>query len=77
MLNTDVELVYDIDVSATEGTSCAVGTDCTEASTKDLVATYATVSSKVCMKDKYYLTIHLFLRILLHGWLISKQFMRK
>ena len=44
MLNTDVELIYDIDVSAVQGTSCTIGTDCASAGTKDLVTTYATVS---------------------------------
>ena len=48
MLNTDIELIADIDVSATEGTVCTVSADadtttCTEATTKTLVEEYATV----------------------------------
>ena len=65
MLNTDIELAYDIDVDNTgNGTQCVIGevaevgqgsitprpgnvrsTPCTEADTKNLVASYAGVNS--------------------------------
>ena len=45
MLNTDVELVYDIDVdNYGAGTTCTIPSTCAEASTKSLVAAYANVS---------------------------------
>ena len=46
MLNTDIELYYDIDVNAYEGTTCSA-TDglsaCTKADTANLVGLYASV----------------------------------
>ena len=45
MLNTDVELVYDIDVdNYGAGTTCTIPSTCAEASTKSLVESYANVS---------------------------------
>ena len=45
MLNTDVELVYDIDVdNYGAGTTCTIPLTCAEASTKSLVDSYANVS---------------------------------
>jgi len=46
MLNTDIELAYDIDVDTMAGTSCVLGdaisgTACTKATTYDLVKSYA------------------------------------
>ena len=44
MLNTDVELVFNIDVDSTgSGTQCILGFNCEAAGTKNLVATYARV----------------------------------
>ena len=45
MLNTDIELIADIDVDALEGTSCTLHDDCTEAGTYSTVLEYATVSN--------------------------------
>ena len=58
MLNTDMELAYDIDVDLVAGTTCVlgdaieretgvVGTDCTKATTYDLVKTYADVMTNL------------------------------
>ena len=44
MINTDIELVADIDVDDLEGTSCTLHDDCTEADTYSTVLEYATVS---------------------------------
>lgn len=45
MLNTDVELIYDIDVdNYGAGTTCTIPSTCAEASTKSLVESYANVS---------------------------------
>jgi len=42
MLNTDVELIYDIDVdNYGAGTTCTIPSTCAEASTKSLVESYA------------------------------------
>ena len=44
MLNTDVELIYDIDVdNYGAGTKCTIPSTCAEASTKSLVESYANV----------------------------------
>ena len=45
MINTDMELAYDIDVGLLTGTSCSIGVDCTEASTKPLVELYSSNST--------------------------------
>ena len=47
MLNTDVELVYDIDVdNYGAGTTCTIPNSCPEAATKSLVEAYANVSQE-------------------------------
>ena len=43
MLNTDVELAYDIDVDNVIGTSCTINEDCTIADTHAQVLEYASV----------------------------------
>ena len=43
MLNTDVELVADIDVDSLEGTSCTINDSCTVADTYSQVEEYASV----------------------------------
>ena len=58
MLNTDMELAYDIDVDNTgSGTQCVIGggqTPCEKADTKNLVATYAGVGKTFVI---YYVVI--------------------
>ena len=46
MLNTDVELIADIDVDPLEGTTCTIHDDCTEADTYNQVKEYASVKYK-------------------------------
>ena len=48
-LNTDLELVYDLTLdSDTAECTCTVGDDCDEASSYNLVKTYANVSNSIC-----------------------------
>ena len=46
MLNTDVELIADIDVDPLEGTTCTIHDGCTEADTYNQVKEYASVKYK-------------------------------
>ena len=63
MLNTDMELYYDIDVDADKGTTtCSiVATDdlpaCSRSATADLVDLYATVSSNLSLCMVSYLLL--------------------
>jgi len=56
MLNTDVELIADIDVDPLEGTTCTIHDGCTEADTYNQVKEYASDPTKF-MED--YRNVHL------------------
>ena len=45
MINTDMELAYDIDVDPLRGTTCQIGVDCAEANTKPLVELFSANST--------------------------------